>query len=338
MNSVLELVIFIMQVLTVIILFYCLYRLFRFHKKTIYEKRFGPFSVELLEDDTEPLFDVIVDSYLNMRNKLSKFLIRTKIFDSYSKKYEKYSKEAKVTLLDDMNYISNKIFIGLGCVILLLFSCMFKYKDISLLFIFTVFLIGFFVLDIYLIVMDKIRKISIEKDMNKAVIIMNNAFKSGYSIMQAIELVATELDGAISEEFRKMYMDITFGLTMDVVFNRFAERVDCVEARYMATSLTVVNKTGGNITQVFNAVERNAFARKKLKDELASVSASAKAMFKILIVVPIFIVGLLLLLNPNYFLPLFKTPLGWLCLIASILLYVIYIFIIRKIVYLEVNL
>lgn len=338
MLSAFQIIVFIMQTITTLLIVYIIYRLLKFRRSINFEKRFSPFSVEVIDDEEEPFFDTLTYSYRNIRDKLSIFLIKIKIFNTYSTKYEKYEVEAGVTQLDNMNYISNKIFMGLSCVLLLLFSCIFRYQHLSFTLIIFVFLVGFFALDVYLIINDKIRHASIEKDMSQAIIVMNNAFKSGYSIMQAIYLVATELDGAISDEFMKMYMDITFGLNMEVVFKRFAERVDCVESRYMATSLAVVNKTGGNIIQVFNAVERNSLARKKLKDELASVSSSAKAMFKILIFIPIVLVLLLLFLNPTYFVPLFTTEIGLICLIASVLIYTIYIIIIRRIVYMEVKL
>ena len=78
--------------------------------------------------------------------------------------------------------------------------------------------------------------------------------------------------------------------------------------------------------------------RKKLKDELDSVSASAKAVFKILVCIPVFIVGMLLILNPGFFNPLLTTPIGIMCLLLSIMIYILYIIIIRKIVYVEVKL
>lgn len=337
MNSAFELIIFIIQVLTVIVLLFGLYRLYKFYRSYKFDKRFGPYSVELLEEANESLFDNVIDFYIGIRNRFSKFLLKSKLMIDYSKKYEKYCSKSRVNSLDLMNYISNKIFIGLFGVFLLLFSCMFKNHNIDFNFIMLVFLVGFFVLDIYLIICDKIKLNSIEKDMGKAIIIMNNAFKSGYSIMQALYLVYTELDGPISIEFKKMYMDINFGLNMEVVFKRFADRVKCDEASYMSTSLSVLNKTGGNIIQVFNSVERSSFTRRKLKDELESVSSSARAVFKILVCIPIILVLMLVVLNPSYFTPLITNPLGILCLLLSILIYVLYIIIIKRIVYVEVK-
>ena len=308
MSSALDIVMFIFQVLSGIVLLYGIYRLYKFYRSYVFDKRFGPYSVELLVDDSDSLFDSITYLYKGIRNKLSKVFIKSKLLVDYSKKYEKYSTKSRVTSIDLMNYISTKLFIGLFCLFLLIFSCMFKYVKLDLYIALLVFLLGFFVLDIYLMIMDKVKINRIERDMGKAIVVMNNAFKSGYSIMQAIYLVYTELDGPISVEFKKMYMDITFGLNMEVVFKRFSERVKCVEASYMSTSLAVLNKTGGNIVQVFNSVERSLMTRKKLKDELDSVSASARAVFKILVCIPLFLVGVLLVLNPSYFVPLLTTP------------------------------
>ena len=338
MGSALDIVMFIFQVLSGIVLLYGIYRLYKFYRSYVFDKRFGPYSVELLVDDSDSLFDSVTYLYKGIRNKLSKVFIKSKLLVDYSKKYEKYSTKSRVTSIDLMNYISTKLFIGLFCLFLLIFSCMFKYVKLDLYIALLVFLLGFFVLDIYLMIMDKVKINRIERDMGKAIVVMNNAFKSGYSIMQAIYLVYTELDGPISVEFKKMYMDITFGLNMEVVFKRFSERVKCVEASYMSTSLAVLNKTGGNIVQVFNSVERSLMTRKKLKDELDSVSASARAVFKILVCIPLFLVGVLLVLNPSYFVPLLTTPIGVLCLILSILIYILYIFIIKRIVYVEVKL
>lgn len=338
MNGTIDIIIFVMQIVTSFVLLYLACRLYKFFKTKSLDKRFEDYAVEIINDDSESLFDIMIYYYKGIRNRISKALLKSKVLTDYSNKYEKYSTKSRISKIDKMNYITSKIFVGLLCVFLLLFSCLFRTIKIDFYILLLVFLIGFFLLDLYWIIDDKFRKKRIERDMGQAIVIMNNAFRSGYSIMQAIYLVYKELDGPISLEFKKMYMDITFGLNMEVVFKRFSERVKCVEATYMSTSLAVLNKTGGNIVQVFNSVERNSMVRKKLKDELDSVSASARAMFKILVCIPILIVGMLVILNPGFFNPLLTTPIGIMCLLLSIMIYILYIIIIRKIVYVEVKL
>ena len=84
--------------------------------------------------------------------------------------------------------------------------------------------------------------------------------------------------------------------------------------------------------QVFASVERNAFTRKKLKEELGALASSAKAIYRILVAIPPLLSGIILLLNPNYFKPLFNTTIGMCILLLILFIYVAYIIIIKRIV------
>ena len=327
MNSGLDIV---MQIIIFIVLLSIALWVFMVRRSAKLNNRFKNFSIESMKDDTPAIFDIVKSYYLKIRKSVSLFLEKTKIFDTYSKKYQKY---CNVNLKEKpMDYMSDKVISGICLMVLAIVLNVFTNSDTTFLQLITMFLIGFFLVDFYLTIKSKIRKKRIDNDMLKAIIIMNNAFQSGLSIMQAIYTVYHELDGPISEEFRKMYIDLTFGLTTEAAFERFNERVDNKEARYITTSLNVLNKTGGNIVQVFSSVERNSFTRKKLADELKSLSASAKAIFRILVVIPVLLFVVIILMNPSYFNPLLTTGIGLLVLLLCLIIYISYIIIIRKVV------
>lgn len=329
---------FIVQSILIIVLFGIVLWLIRLSRIAKLERRFGRFSVTVLDDKELSLFDKLINIYNFVRRRLAKSLYKLKIFDDYSKKYEKYCDNTKIIREDPMEYMATKVLFGCGMMIIILISNVFQYKTVTFLQLITIFLIGFFLPDLLLISKDRMRKKQIEKDMLKAIIIMNNAFKSGLSIMQAIYMVSNELEGPISEEFKKMYMDLSFGLNMEIVFERFTNRIDTKEARYITTSLNVLNKTGGNIVQVFASVERNSFTRKKIEEELGALSASSSAIFKILVVIPILLFVLTFVLNPMYFIPLFLEPLGWFILLLILIIYIVYIIVIRKVMKVKVML
>lgn len=323
---------FILQIIMIIVLFGVVLWLLKLNKAARLEKRFSKFSVNIIKDNELSLFDKLYKFYNKVKKDLSKILYKLKIFNDYSKKYEKYCDNTRIIREDPMDYISKKILFGFAMITIIIVSDVFQYKNITILQIMISFLLGFFIPDILLLSKNKMRKRQIEKDMLKAIIIMNNSFKSGLSIMQAIYMVSHELDGPISEEFKKMYIDLSFGLNMEVVFERFTKRIDTKEARYITTSLNVLNKTGGNIVQVFASVERNSFTRKKLQEELGALTASAQAIFKILVFIPILIFLGIFILNPNYFTPMFTNPIGLIILFIIVLIYVLYIIIIKKVI------
>lgn len=322
----------IIQIVIIILLFGIVLWFIRLNRVTTIQKRYKRFCLEPLNNQEIAFLDKIVNYYFSLQKKLSKYLLKSKAMIDYSKKYQKYIDRTKDTNVHAIDYISTKVIYGLIGILMIVLSDVLRYEFITLYQIALSFLIGFFAPDIYWFSKNRIRKNQIDKDMLKAIIIMNNSFKSGLSIMQGIYMVSNELEGPVAEEFKRMYIDINFGLDMDIVFERFAKRINTEEAHYITASLSVLNKTGGNIVQVFASVERNAFTRKKLSEELDSLSASANAIYKILAVMPVILTVVIIFLNPKYFLPLFVTGVGRIILCLIFLIYISYIFIVRKIV------
>lgn len=323
--------VFIIQVLLAITLLVIAVFLMKLTVASSYERRIRKYTIDNVLDSSASYFDRINYLYLKIRSALSKELKKIKIFDTYSLKYEKYTDKTKIIPEEAMDYISLKILSGLTLLIVAVISDVLRYQIISILQVLLSFLIGFFIPDIFLIAKKKISEVTIKNDILKAVIIMNNSFKSGRSTMQAIKIVSEELDGPISNEFKKMYIDLTFGLSLEDVFARFSKRVNIEEVKYITTSLTILNKTGGNIVKVFSSIERSFFNSRKMDEELKSLTASAKAIHIILVCIPVVLYLVIFILNPSYFTPMFKTPLGILIMIVIIVIYIIYIVIVRRI-------
>ena len=131
-------------------------------------------------------------------------------------------------------------------------------------------------------------------------------------------------------------MDITYGLSLEVVFKRFYERVKLEDAKYITTSLTLLNKTGGDIVKVFSRLEKSILDKKNLKNELASLTSSSRFVFRFLVFLPFVFVFIIFALSPTYFTPLFTSFLGIIVLLFICILYILYIVVIRKV--LEVKL
>ena len=298
-------------------------------KSYSYEKKFSEFSLLSTQDSEVSFYEKM--NYIFFKNfyYLSKILSKSVVIKKHSEKFDVDSKiDSKIR--NGLDYISIKVLISI--IITLIVSNIMILKEFSIDFmkILLFLVIGYFIPNIFIYYYRYKNRKRIEDDLLKAIIIMNNSFKSGRNIMQAIETVKLELDGPIAEEFKKISLDISNGLSLDVVFNRFYNRVKIEDAKYIASSLTLLNKTGGNIVKVFSMIEKSFFDKKKLNDELNSLTASSKFMFKVLVSLPIIFAVLISILNRGYFKVLFTSAIGIFILIIIITLYILYIVIIKK--------
>lgn len=322
----------VVQLLLIFITIIAIYFILRTIKIINLENRILRFSVFSLTDKPLSLFDKIKVYYDKIISKISNLLSRSKLINKSSKRYEKYIDRTKIIKTNTLDIISNKIIVSIFAVVITIISDVLRGHGISLIQLLISMVIGYFIIDLILIISHKRNQKQIEDDFLKAVLIMSNAFKSGRSIMQAVEFVSKELDGPVGEEFKKMYIDLNYGLDLEVVFDRMAKRINLEETRYMASSLVIINKTGGNIIKIFSSIEKSFFERKKLNDELKSVTALSQFVFKTLVIIPIIVFIMIYILNPTYFMPFIDTLIGNIILAIIILIYVLYIVIVKKVI------
>lgn len=323
--------IFIIQTIIMVLLAFIIFYLILYNNSLKLEKRISKYSIESIKNDSVSLFDLIYNEYKKLITYLTKMLNKSAIIKKYASKYNKYITYENDKDIVAMDYVSNKVLICILFVFIISFARIIEGRFPSFIDVLISALLGFFSIDIYFKFYDYIKKKQIEQDLLNAIIIMNNAFRSGRSTMQAIEIVAHELKGPISQEFKKMHLEISYGLSLDVVFERFSKRIESEEVSYITSSLSILNKTGGNIIKVFSSIEKMLFNKRKLKQEMKSLTSSANMISKVLLFMPFIFIAVISLLNPTYFKPLFNTSLGNILLFVIVIIYLLYAFIVNKI-------
>lgn len=324
----------IIQVIIMIVLFCIIILLLRQRKAIEYERRIARYSISPLEYKDKSFADIVYDKYYKEVTKLSKILNRSKFITKKSLKYEKYL--GYLPNFEVIDFISNKIIISIIYIIITIFSITLQTRVVTILELIINLTIGYYLLDIYLYYRQKYMKKVIEKQVLKAVIVMNNAFKAGKSTMQAIYIASQELAPPLNYEFKRMYNEMQYGLSIDVVFDRLSKRVDNEAIQYLASSLIILNKTGGNIIKVFSSIERTLFDNQKLNEELKNLTASSNIIVKILLCIPFIFTFLIFILSPTYFNPLFESPLGHIVILLIILIFISYIWFLQKIMKVKV--
>lgn len=321
---------FAVQMAIICIFLVFVYLLLIFKKALNFERRINKFAISPINDDTPSLFDNFASKYQKINNYLIPILEKSVFMQRYAKKLDKYAVLSTVHR-NGMDILAGKFFIAFAFLFIAIFSKTIQLQLLNIYEFMFPLTIGFMVLDVVYLIKYKVYRKKLENDLLSAIIVMNNSFKSGKSISQAIELVSEEIDGIMGREFKKMSLELSYGLEIDVIFKRFAERVQIEEVSYLTASLTILNKTGGNIIKVFNSIEKNLFNKKKLRLELDSLTGSSKLVVYLLFAVPFLFLVFVSAISPGYFLPFITSKLGNVLLIGMLLYYIIFIISVRKI-------
>lgn len=302
----------------------------RLRKALKLEKRISAYVIEPLNKKNYSFTDKLLTKYTKIVKYISKGLKKSVFAQKYAKKYEKYT---KITKYHETGFeiIGGKIIIGLIFTLIAIFAKALQLQMLNFYEGVLIFALGFFALDILLFFRYKIYRSKLESDFISAITVMNNAFKAGRSITQAIDIVGKEVKGVIGDEFKKMSLELLYGLELESVFKRFASRTGLEEAKYLTASLTIINKTGGNIIKIFENIENSMFEKQKLKLELQSLTSGSKLVVYTLLIMPFLFALIITTINPTYFLPFINNELGIILLIFMMIYYIIFIVCIRRI-------
>lgn len=319
--------VFAFKAIIIIVLMLLAAYIIRYCRSLKLEKRVEKFSINSIKKEDSSAFYNIKVFFERLVNKLKPTFEKSVFAMKYSKKYDKYKELFNIK--DNIDFIIIKFLVSVSLLFVAALTKAIQFKLIGFYEIWIPLLIGFYLPDILFILKYKFHNKRLENDLLQGIVIMNNAFKSGRSITQAISLVASELEGPIGNEFKRMEMEINLGLSIEEVFRRFAKRVNMEEATYLTASLSIINKTGGNIIRVFDSIEKTLVNKKKLRLELDSLTSGSKIIVNVLFFVPLLFVLFISIVSPGYFAPLFTNPLGILLIILMVLYYIIYIICIR---------
>ena len=327
---------FLLRIVLVIILFVIIVYVIRISKANRKAKRISRYSIEPVVNNYSSYSDRILNNYYKFIKKMRVYIKKSFYLKKSAKKYEKYVSYNNHNVIEGVDFITTKFVIAIVFTVFTTFSQVFSKRLLNSFDFVINFVIGYFILDIYLHFSYKKKKKKMATDLLRAVIVMNNAFKSGKSTLQAIKITSDELEGPLKDEFKKMYLDMKYGLSVDTVFDRFAKRVGIDEAVYLSSSLTILNKTGGNIVEVFSSIERTLFDKKKLDEELKNISSVPKMIVKVLIAVPIIFAIVIYFLDPTFFAPLFDSVLGYMIVGILLIMFIIYILLLMRVLRIEV--
>jgi tight adherence protein B len=166
----------------------------------------------------------------------------------------------------------------------------------------------------------------------EALDVIVRSLAAGHPLPVSIALVAREMSDPIGSEFGMMSDELTYGTDVDTATRNMAVRVGAEELNLLAISLTVQRGAGGNLTEILANLADMIRRRTMLRAKVKAISAEGRMTSRFMLLFPFGLYGLLKLLRPDYFDPLWQSGYGNMFLLVSGVLMLIGMLILRKIV------
>jgi tight adherence protein B len=175
-----------------------------------------------------------------------------------------------------------------------------------------------------------------EERFPEALDLLGRAVRAGHAFTTGMEMIAKESPEPIASEFRTTFEEQNFGLPLRDALLNMTERIPSIDVRFFVTALLIQKETGGNLAEILDSLARVIRDRFRIYREVRVRTAQGRLTAGILIALPIFMLIVLMVLNPTYMQVLFQDPRGSLILSVAAIMQVFGSLLIWKIIHIEV--
>jgi len=179
------------------------------------------------------------------------------------------------------------------------------------------------------------RLATFEEQFPEAIDLIARALRAGHALPTALQMVSDEIPAPVGSEFRLLFDQQNFGMSLPEALKAFGARIPLIDARFFVTAVLTQREMGGNLSEVLDKLSSVIRDRFKVKRQVRAVSAHGRITGAVLMALPPATAGVLFILSPQHIRLLIDDPMGVQMVVMAVTLQVIGIFWIRRILKLE---
>lgn len=176
------------------------------------------------------------------------------------------------------------------------------------------------------------RLIRFEEGLPDMLSITSNSLRTGYSFLQAVQVVCENMRGPVREEFSRIFSEISIGIPLEDAFRSAGERMHSEDFNLIITAILIQRQVGGNLAEVLDSISYTIRERIRLKREVKVLTTQGRMSGIIFMILPAGIGFLIYMISPGYISVLFQSSTGYTALAVAFVAQVVGFIIIRRIV------
>ena len=139
-----------------------------------------------------------------------------------------------------------------------------------------------------------------------------NSLRSGYSLLQSMELIAREAPAPMSDEFTRVIREVSLGLATREALSNMLRRVPSDDLDLLITAINIQAEVGGNLATILDNIGHTIRERIRIKGEIKVLVAQQQYSGYIISALPVALAGVLMLIAPTFMFKMFVWP--WICM------------------------
>ena len=162
--------------------------------------------------------------------------------------------------------------------------------------------------------------------------VLSSALRAGHSLIGALSVVVDDAPEPSRREFRRVVADEQLGVPLDDGFTNVARRMRNRDLEQVALVAGLQRETGANSAEVLDRVAETVRERAALRRLVRTLTAQGRMARWIVSALPVALLAVISVLNPEYMKPLISRPAGQLMLVGAAMMVIAGSLVIKRIV------
>lgn len=176
----------------------------------------------------------------------------------------------------------------------------------------------------------------IDEQLPDFLLALAGALRSGAGLQTGLRMVSQHMQRPLVQELGLLLQQQRMGMSFRDGLDALHARIDTDSVGLVVAAIKVAGHTGGSLAETLERISQTLRTRLQLLRKLRALTSQGRLQAWIMACLPILLIGALYFLDPLTMEQLWRTPLGWGVLLLVALLECLGVFLVRRIINIEV--
>ncbi len=184
--------------------------------------------------------------------------------------------------------------------------------------------------------MRKRRLRKFEEQLPDALMMLAGGLRAGVGLSSALSQLVTEAQAPLAQEFSLMLREQRLGVMLEQSLNNLARRMPTQTTMLVVSAIRIASETGGGLAETLERTANTIRSRLQMEGKIGALTAQGKLQAWVVGGLPMVLMLILNKMEPEAMSQLWHSRIGWLTLIVIAFLEIMGVYLIRKIIAIDV--
>jgi tight adherence protein B len=184
--------------------------------------------------------------------------------------------------------------------------------------------------------MRKRRLRKFEEQLPDALMMLSGGLRAGVGLSSAIGQLVAEAQAPLAQEFALMLREQRLGVTLEQSLNNLYRRMPTQTTTLVVSAMRIAAETGGGLAETLERTSHTIRSRLQMEGKIGALTAQGKLQAWVVGLLPLVLMAVLNKMEPEAMSHLWHTRMGWTTLVVIAFFEFMGIYVIRKIVAIDV--